>query len=559
MQAMNKIVISAAMRNQIPVIPVFRSGHEKTDEKNQAIALQWSKLGDTMNYSSYSDDDDDDDLGDDDLGEFSELYIEDKKELTQVHQKPLQNKYTKEQFERLKQSWISLHGLSLFGEVETKDVHVIRLALIPSNIMDDVQCQIYQIDPKKNLIIEMLFEPVTLLRSENPPQVRLFQALPSMNLSSFNIITTDFGLQWFLQKRLEAFLRKAWTTNPTSSLFVDIVIEAIDKITKCSKVCMICDDPLTFSMLKPTICDKPLCHFSYDEFGLGVDPISEIHLHPETVDLLISFTYAAAIGGDVRRFTPFPKNVEATWKDATGQPCTARFIKDVKAEPTNQDLTIIRKVMDAFPSVEDMSKFNSTAQLKRDLDSRDRLAFPLLRWILTSNRAHIALLSPAERIKGIGTQLQFLMLSSPPSKEKQFSAEKKIKGSIMTYHGSGWGNWHSIVRGGLKNLSGTTLMSTGQAYGAGIYLAKDSSTSVGYAKSGSSWPKSKMGSIGLQCLSLCELINNNYIPNPYYVVANEDHIVTRYIFVYNAANTHVSNTASTLVIPSTNYGKYQQG
>lgn len=47
-------------------------------------------------------------------------------------------------------------------------------------------------------------------------------------------------------------------------------------------------------------------------------------------------------------------------------------------------------------------------------------------------------------------------------------------------------------------------MSTGQAYGSGIYLAKDSGTSLGYAKMGNGWPKSMLGSVNLQCLSLCE-------------------------------------------------------
>eukprot|EP01126_Amoeba_proteus_P011799 TRINITY_DN14816_c1_g1_i2.p1 TRINITY_DN14816_c1_g1~~TRINITY_DN14816_c1_g1_i2.p1 ORF type:complete len:148 (-),score=25.90 TRINITY_DN14816_c1_g1_i2:100-543(-) len=143
-------------------------------------------------------------------------------------------------------------------------------------------------------------------------------------------------------------------------------------------------------------------------------------------------------------------------------------------------------------------------------------------------------------------------------KELKFAKEKKKRGSIMTYHGSAWGNWHSIVRNGLKNLSGTNLMSTGQAYGSGIYLAKDSATSLGYAKSGNGWPKSALGGTGLQCLSLCEVIKAGYVPNPYYVIPNEDHVVTRYLFVYNSSNIHLSNLAANLIIPNTNYLKYKR-
>lgn len=90
-----------------------------------------------------------------------------------------------------------------------------------------------------------------------------------------------------------------------------------------------------------------------------------------------------------------------------------------------------------------------------------------------------------------------LVGSSPPEKEKQFQELKAKHGSFYAFHGSGFGNWHSILRVGLKNYSGTDLMSTGksltdvlsqwvgQAYGAGIYLSPSSSTSLGYARVGS--------------------------------------------------------------------------
>jgi poly [ADP-ribose] polymerase 6/8 len=40
--------------------------------------------------------------------------------------------------------------------------------------------------------------------------------------------------------------------------------------------------------------------------------------------------------------------------------------------------------------------------------------------------------------------------------------------------GSGIENWHSILRNGLVNASNTKLMTTGAAYGPGIYAASDS-------------------------------------------------------------------------------------
>jgi hypothetical protein len=65
-----------------------------------------------------------------------------------------------------------------------------------------------------------------------------------------------------------------------------------------------------------------------------------------------------------------------------------------------------------------------------------------------------------------------MFLSSPPEKESKFQKLKSEKGSFWAFHGSAFSNWHSILRIGLKNYSGTALMSTGAAFGNGIYLCK---------------------------------------------------------------------------------------
>jgi hypothetical protein len=65
------------------------------------------------------------------------------------------------------------------------------------------------------------------------------------------------------------------------------------------------------------------------------------------------------------------------------------------------------------------------------------------------------------------------------------------------------GNWHSILRTGLKNMSGSKYQANGAAYGAGIYLAADSSTSLGYCRQSAGWNKSMFGP-QIIVLSLCE-------------------------------------------------------
>jgi len=310
---------------------------------------------------------------------------------------------------------------------------------------------------------------------------------------------------------------------------------------------------LEFPMLKPSICDKQLCLFGYDQFGIGLDLCAELHSNAEVLDLLISFTISAA-RNDVRRFTPFPKHIEASWKEGQ-QAKSDKILQDPNVEATSTDLVKLANVLEKFPSVAEMAVCETDAKLKELLDEKDHLLYPLLRWIVTSNRAHIAKLVPEEQIPATGTTLQFLLLSTPPKKEIKFQETKKTKGAFLAFHGSGFFNWHSIIRNGLRNLSGTSLMSTGAAYGSGIYLGADSSTSFGYAGASGGWAKSRFGN-SCTCVAVCEVINAGYVASPYYVVPVEDHVVTRYLLVYNASNYHQHNVATSLKLPQTRYSEF---
>lgn len=67
--------------------------------------------------------------------------------------------------------------------------------------------------------------------------------------------------------------------------------------------------------------------------------------------------------------------------------------------------------------------------------------------------------------------------------------ENKIKSKLdnklkyyYLYHGSPFHCWNSIIKNGLKVMSGTAFMTTGAAYGKGIYLSNQLSVSNSYAK-----------------------------------------------------------------------------
>lgn len=68
-----------------------------------------------------------------------------------------------------------------------------------------------------------------------------------------------------------------------------------------------------------------------------------------------------------------------------------------------------------------------------------------------------------------------------------------------------FGNWFSILMGGLRNMSNTKYMSAGAAMGAGIYTALQLATSMGYSASRNSWQHSLFNNCA--CVSLCEIVD----------------------------------------------------
>ncbi len=66
---------------------------------------------------------------------------------------------------------------------------------------------------------------------------------------------------------------------------------------------------------------------------------------------------------------------------------------------------------------------------------------------------------------------------------------------MIYYSGSHIENWHSIMRIGLINASGTKHQVHGAAYGNGIYLSPHASVSFGYSGMGYGHYKAQRGNV----------------------------------------------------------------
>jgi hypothetical protein len=322
------------------------------------------------------------------------------------------------------------------------------------------------------------------------------------------------------------------------------------QIQHCTSSCVICQGALPFAGIKTAICDKELCQHSMENYGLGVDVVSELNRHPVVCELLICLTLNAASvangGRDVLNpMCPFELDRERH-PDHTGP---TSFMKAGDAK----DSALMMEVIQLMPSIADMVRLGAegTTALRAQLTALHALMYPLLQWILSSNRAHLQHIEKKNEIPGVGNCVaQFHLLSSNPQKESNFrrlreeARAARGEGSFRVWHGSGAGNWHCILRTGLKNMSNTKLMSAGAAYGTGIYTAKNFGTSIGYMGNAiRSWKNAKLlpHKSGLLLMALCELCNAESSDklqtlkdhgNGIITVQDEDLINTRYLMVY---------------------------
>lgn len=89
------------------------------------------------------------------------------------------------------------------------------------------------------------------------------------------------------------------------------------------------------------------------------------------------------------------------------------------------------------------------------------------------------------------------------------------------FHGTALGNWHSIIRNGICNMSQTSLMTNGAASGSGVYLTDNLQTALLYTS----------GSV--KCVAIVEVFED---PKRYlkhggvYVIANDKLIIPRYLY-----------------------------
>jgi hypothetical protein len=318
------------------------------------------------------------------------------------------------------------------------------------------------------------------------------------------------------------------------------------RVDTCTKNCLICDDLLPLDGMKTSVCDKALCRHGLENYGLGTDVASEL-AHGEVTELMIYLTFAAAhIGRSRDAFNPM---CPIMLPDIPGYKGPTHFYA-TKYGSEAKNFELLLGTCQKIPSISTLQRMadGKSETLRKSLNGIDPLIFPFLQWILSSNRTHLEPVDPRFHIKGMG-KYQFHLVSSSPEKEMLFRNKRAVaaskglgknkKGSFWCWHGSQPGNWHCILRSGLKNYSNTKMMSAGAAYGPGIYTAKNIGTSLGYmGQPGGAWKGAEYlpHKNGMTLIALCEIADDKSgykdHGNNIVTIQDEDIICTRFLFAF---------------------------
>ena len=149
------------------------------------------------------------------------------------------------------------------------------------------------------------------------------------------------------------------------------------RIPTLNEYCVVCDNQHIFqngAMLKPAVCSRELCVFAFQTLGVMSDAADDIATGAEVVDLLLAMSKAAC-----------KSNRKATIFDPYPTVVNPRVPSELAFHPKNKNFGEVERVIDCFLSMEEMSKIPSST-LKKKLDEKNDLIYPLMQWIIASNR-----------------------------------------------------------------------------------------------------------------------------------------------------------------------------
>ncbi len=231
-------------------------------------------------------------------------------------------------------------------------------------------------------------------------------------------------------------------------------------ISNLHAYCTQCLAYLPYALDEFTYCHREICKFQHINLALEQNLLTLLREKIDIIDII--FTLFWNYMNSTRIEMHFPSHLKLDSTDA----------KDI--------IALFQKI----PAVSTMLHFKTNNDLKLHLGME---LYLFIIWILTAFNLQLEtdneIISQLTNTTHTPTQI-YRVCQYDAVHVLKFEAERqKTKVIRKMYHGSKVDCWFNILANGLQNLSNTKYMTTGQAYGQGIYVASDSGTARGYTMS----------------------------------------------------------------------------
>ncbi len=360
------------------------------------------------------------------------------------------------------------------------------------------------------------FDPAYHQAPEPPSltiEYRAPHGMPQVATSAVTDAKHHFRLGYQMLNLLTRHLQQAWSSGPSAQVLVDLFSLASGRLPTLAQHCVVCDQKTTATQLRPTTCHATDCIGQAETWGYGFEP-QDVIQNPEVADLLISMTAAAATLGRDAFFKRLPM---------------AFRISGVT------DFAAMTREINQLPAIDTLV---CSSDMIGTLDAVSPMALTTLSWLMVSNEGFLEHIPAHQQYPDLDTPHQFRIFGGPLEREEAFVALPGQDNNRFAFHGSPFGNWHSILRTGLVVGSHDSgLGYNGAACGPGVYVSNDVATSMHYSHAGSGWQNSRIGA-GPSCVALCETNGGSLttgVGRPLgniEVFPNASAVALRYLFVF---------------------------
>ena len=275
--------------------------------------------------------------------------------------------------------------------------------------------------------------------------------------------------------------------------------------------CIVCASNIGAQLHRATVCSASVCRQAYLRSGLDLR-LQDIRTQGRAVDLLLTGVFAAAAISNLKLLPQRPAQLNEASK-----------------------LQILLNSLPTTPTLAAASDFPTGL---RGCGQRAEL---LLSWLCTSYRGFMISATDNYRIPNLPGIYQFLLVHASPELEAGFARHNHFQPRHVLFHGTSMDRLYPVLAEGLRVLSGTPLQKHGALHGAGIYMARDPNTTMGYASvtqktngNFNAFFNSRSDFRDARILLGCEHAGNDKGKNSrggVHVITDPTRVMVRYIFV----------------------------